>query len=115
MALGSVRVHGVGLGSAGVLFAGIITGHFGKPVDRGTLDFVREFGLILLVFGIGLQPGPGFFAALRQQGVKMNALAAAIVMLGADPCGSGWRAARSLWRWCSGASDASGGSCATCR
>ena len=83
MALGSLRVGGVGLGTAGVLFTGIITGHFGKPVDKATLDFVREFGLVLFVFTIGLQLGPGFFAALRQQGVKQNALAAVIVILGA--------------------------------
>jgi putative transport protein len=83
MALGSARVAGVGLGTAGVLFAGILTGHFGKPVDKATLDFVKEFGLILFVFTIGLQLGPGFFAALRQQGVKLNALAAVIVILGA--------------------------------
>jgi putative transport protein len=83
MALGSLKVRGVGLGAAGVLFAGIITGHFGKPVDKGTLDFVRDFGLILFVFTIGLQLGPGFFATLRQQGLKWNALAAVIVVLGA--------------------------------
>jgi len=83
MALGSVKVRGVSLGTAGVLFAGILTGHFGKPVDKATLDFVREFGLVLFVFAIGLQLGPGFFAALRQHGVKQNALAAAIVCLGA--------------------------------
>ena len=83
LALGSIKVRGVGLGVAGVLFAGIIVGHFGKPVVKGTLDFVKEFGLILFVFAIGLQLGPGFFAALRQQGVKMNALAALIVLLGA--------------------------------
>jgi putative transport protein len=83
MALGSVKVRSVGLGTAGVLFAGILTGHFGKPVDHGTLEFVKEFGLILFVFTIGLQLGPGFFAALRQQGTRMNLLAAAIVILGA--------------------------------
>lgn len=83
MALGSVKVRGVGLGAAGVLFAGILTGHFGKPVNQATLDFVKEFGLMLFVFMIGLQLGPGFFAALRQQGLKMNALALAIVLLGA--------------------------------
>ena len=83
MALGSVKVRGVGLGTAGVLFAGILTGHFGKPVDKATLDFVKEFGLVLFVFAIGLQLGPGFFAALRSQGLKQNALAAAIVLLGA--------------------------------
>jgi putative transport protein len=83
MALGSVKFRGVGLGTAGVLFAGILVGHFGEEVDHGTLDFVKEFGLILFVFTIGLQLGPGFFAALRKQGMKLNVLAAAIVLLGA--------------------------------
>src|SRR6186997_3200776 len=83
MALGSLKFRGIGLGTAGVLFAGILVGHFGEQVDHHTLEFVKEFGLILFVFTIGLQLGPGFFAALRQQGVKMNVLAAAIVILGA--------------------------------
>ena len=83
MALGSLKFRGIGLGTAGVLFAGIIVGHFGNPVDHHTLDFVKELGLILFDFTIGLQLGPGFFAALRQQGVKLNLLAAAIVFLGA--------------------------------
>src|SRR3954469_8241823 len=83
MALGSLKFRGIGLGTAGVLFAGIIVGHFGNPVDEHTLHFVKELGLLLFVFTIGLQLGPGFFAALRDQGVKLNALAAAIVILGA--------------------------------
>jgi putative transport protein len=83
MAFGSVKVRGIGLGTSGVLFAGILAGHFAEPVDHQTLDFVKEFGLILFVFTIGLQLGPGFFAALREQGVRMNALAAAVVTLGA--------------------------------
>ena len=83
MALGSIKARGVGLGTAGVLFAGILTGHFGKPVDHATLDFVKEFGLVLFVFTIGLQLGPGFLATLRQQGLALNALAAAVVVLGA--------------------------------
>jgi putative transport protein len=82
MALGSVKVKGIGLGTAGVLFAGIPVGHFGKAVDHHTLDFVKEFGLILFVFTIGLQLGPDFFTALQQQGVKLNMLAATIVLLG---------------------------------
>ena len=82
MALGSVKVRGVGLGTAGVLFAGIITGQFGKPVDHDTLDFVKELGLILFVFTIGLQLGPGFFAALRKEGLRQNAVAAGVVALG---------------------------------
>ena len=83
MSLGSLKFRGIGLGTAGVLFAGILVGHFGQPVDHATLDFVKEFGLVLFVFTIGLQLGPGFFAALREKGVKMNALAAAVVVIGA--------------------------------
>jgi len=83
MALGSLKIRGVGLGTAGVLFAGIITGHFGKPVNHATLDFVKEFGLILFVFTIGLQLGPGFFAALRRQGLQLNLVAVGIVLFGA--------------------------------
>ena len=83
MALGSLRFRGVSLGTAGVLFAGIMVGHLGNPVDNRTLDFVKELGLILFVFTMGLQLGPGFFAALREQGLKLNLLAAGIVLLGA--------------------------------
>ena len=83
MALGSLKFRGIGLGTAGVLFAGIIVGHFGNPVDHHTLDFVKELGLVVFVFTIGLQLGPGFFAALRDQGVKLNLLATGIVILGA--------------------------------
>lgn len=82
MALGSVKVRGIGLGTAGVLFAGIIAGHFGKPVDHHTLAFVKEFGLILFVFTIGLQLGPGFFATFRRQGLQLNLIAAVIVLAG---------------------------------
>lgn len=83
MALGSIKWRGIGLGTSGVLFAGILFGHFGRPVDHHALEFVKELGLILFVFTIGLQLGPGFFAALRRQGVQLNVLAAAIVVLGA--------------------------------
>jgi len=82
MTLGSVKIRGVGLGTAGVLFAGLITGHFSKPVDHATLAFVKEFGLLLFVFTIGLQLGPGFFAALRRDGLRLNAMAVLIVCLG---------------------------------
>ena len=83
MALGSVKVRGIGLGTAGVLFAGILTGYVGNPVDHATLEFVKEFGLVLFIFTIGLQLGPGFLDALRQQGLALNALAATVVALGA--------------------------------
>lgn len=83
MAVGSLRVRGIGLGTAGVLFAGIAFGHFGFAIDHEILDFVREFGLILFVFTIGLQLGPGFFASLRKEGLRLNVLAASIVLGGA--------------------------------
>ena len=82
MMLGSLKFRGIGLGTAGVLFAGIVCGHFGQPVDHDTLALVKEFGLILFVFTIGVQLGPGFFAAFRHQGVKFNLLAGAIVICG---------------------------------
>src|SRR5260370_32988347 len=75
MALGSVKFRGIGLGTSGVLFAGILVGHFGEAVDHHTLDFVKEFGWILFVFTIGLQLGPGFFAAWRREGCKPHAVA----------------------------------------
>jgi putative transport protein len=81
MALGSIKPKGIGLGSAGVLFTGILAAQLGQPVDRQTLNFVKEFGLVLFVFMIGLQLGPGFFASLRADGLKLNFLAAALVLL----------------------------------
>ena len=80
MAFGSLKYRGIGLGTAGVLFAGIVVGHFGHPVDEHTLHFVKEFGLMLFVYTIGLQLGPGFFAALKDQGVRLNLMAATIVI-----------------------------------
>ena len=78
----SIKIRGVGLGVTGVLFAGLIFGHFGFHLEHHTLEFLREFGLILFVFTIGLQIGPGFFASLRDQGLVLNALAAVIVIGG---------------------------------
>jgi putative transport protein len=83
LAISSVKFKGVGLGIAGVLFAGIAAGHVGLRIEKEILEFVREFGLILFVFTIGLQLGPGFFASLRKQGLKLNLLAVAVICLGA--------------------------------
>nr|WP_321239671.1 putative transporter [uncultured Tolumonas sp.] len=84
--MGNWRIYGVGLGIGGVLFGGIAVGHFAKQyglvVDFHTLDFIREFGLILFVYTIGIQVGPGFFASLRSSGLKLNAFAALLVILG---------------------------------
>jgi len=81
MALGSLKFRRISLGTAGVLFAGLVVGHFGNPVDRDTLNFLKDFGLVLFVFTLGLQLGSGFFATFRQQGVKMNLLATTVVLL----------------------------------
>jgi len=81
--LANIKIKGVGIGVTGVLFAGILAGHFGLHIDKAILEFVRDFGLILFVFTIGLQLGPGFFASLRQQGLKLNFVAATIILLGA--------------------------------
>lgn len=80
--LGSFKVRGVGLGVAGVLFAGLLFGHFGFKVDPEVMQFVREFGLILFVYTIGMQVGPGFVASLRRQGLPLNVLATTVVLLG---------------------------------
>ncbi len=81
--IGSIRYRSLSLGSAGVLFAGIAAGHFGIHIEESIRDFVKEFGLILFVFTIGLQLGPGFFASLRREGLRLNLLAGAIVLGGA--------------------------------
>ncbi len=81
-ALGKVRIKGIGLGVAGVLFAGLALGHFKLSFDHHVLEFVREFGLILFVYTLGLQIGPGFFASLRSRGLALNLFAAGIVCAG---------------------------------
>ncbi|MFZ7174467.1 putative transporter [[Pasteurella] aerogenes] len=85
--IGAWKIRGVGLGIGGVLFGGIIVGHFtnqyGLVLDAHTMHFIQEFGLILFVYTIGIQVGPGFFASLRQSGMKLNGLAALIVLVGA--------------------------------
>jgi putative transport protein len=82
LALGSVRVRGFSLGIAGTLFAGLIFAHFGYNLDPSFRSFIQEFGLILFVYTIGLQVGPGFLDSLRRQGFALNLLAAGNVLLG---------------------------------
>ncbi|MEI7766446.1 MAG: putative transporter [Phycisphaerae bacterium] len=80
--LGSIKVGGISLGIGGVLFSGLALSHFGFNIDEHTLEFVREFGLMLFVYTIGLQVGPGIIASLRKHGLPLNILAATTVMLG---------------------------------
>jgi len=82
IALGKIRIGGISLGIAMVLFTGIAVSHIGFRGDESTLQFVKEFGLILFVYAIGLQVGPGFFASLKKGGILLNLFAVAIVLLG---------------------------------
>lgn len=73
--LGKIKFFGISLGVTFVLFIGILLGHFGYEVDASVLNFLREFGLILFIFSIGMQVGPGFFSSFKEGGVQMNMLA----------------------------------------
>lgn len=83
LALGAVKIRGVGLGSAGVLFVGLLVGSLGFGLEPAVAEFLREFGLMLFVFTMGLQLGPGFFDSLRRAGLSLNLLAVSIVLAGA--------------------------------
>ncbi|MCS7009626.1 MAG: hypothetical protein NZL93_06785, partial [Chthoniobacterales bacterium] len=82
LALGSLRIKGFSLGIAGVLFSGLFFGQLGLSISPQIAHFIREFGLILFVYTIGLQVGPGFFSSLKHRGLLLNLLATAIVLLG---------------------------------
>jgi len=81
--LGKIKIFGISLGVTLVLFVGILLGHFGFTMDHEVLHFVKEFGLILFVFSVGMQVGPGFFSSFKQGGITLNLLACGIVFLGA--------------------------------
>ncbi|MDN6228940.1 MAG: putative transporter, partial [Enterobacterales bacterium] len=83
--IGNWRIYGVGLGIGGVLFGGIIVGHFAQTyaldLNGDMLHFIQEFGLILFVYTIGIQVGPGFFSSLRVSGLRLNGFAVLMVVL----------------------------------
>jgi putative transport protein len=80
--IGQIRILNVKLGIAGVLFAGLLAGHFGLQANYDVLNFIKEFGLILFVYSIGLEIGPRFVSSLRRIGLKINLLATGVVLLG---------------------------------
>ena len=82
VALSRIKVAGISIGTTWILFVGIAVSHFGMTIDADTLHFIKEFGLILFVFSIGLQVGPGFFSSFKQGGLRMVACAATVVALG---------------------------------
>lgn len=80
--LGKIKIAGISLGITWILFVGIILSHFGMRMDASALHFLKEFGLILFVYSIGLQVGPGFFSSFKKGGVTLNLLATGIVLTG---------------------------------
>ena len=81
--LAKIKVGGISLGATWILFAGIVASHFGMTLHADTLNFVRDFGLTLFVFSIGLQIGPSFFSSLRQGGLKQMWLSILTMLFGA--------------------------------
>lgn len=84
--LGRIKFGSISLGITWVLFVGIVLSHFGLGIDAEICHFVKEFGLILFVYSIGLQVGPGFFSSLKEGGITLNSLAILIVLLGCITC-----------------------------
>lgn len=82
LGLGRVRVFGISLGVTFVFFTGILSGHFGLSIDPQMLNYAESFGLVLFVYALGLQVGPGFFSSFRQGGVQLNLLAIGVVLVG---------------------------------
>lgn len=83
LALSRIKIGGVSFGVTWILFVGIIASHFGLVLDSATSHFVKEFGLILFIYSIGLQVGPSFFSSFRKGGVSLNLLASGLIFLGA--------------------------------
>ena len=81
--LGKIKVAGISLGVTWILFVGIIFSHFGMRLNEHLIHFMKEFGLILFVYSIGLQVGPGFFSSFKKGGVRLNLLATMVVCAGA--------------------------------
>lgn len=80
--LGKIRFFGISFGVTWILFVGIFVSHFGFTINPSVLSFVKDFGLILFIFSLGLQVGPGFFGSFKKGGVRLNLMAAIIVVLG---------------------------------
>ena len=82
LALGKIKIFGISLGITFVFFAGIVAGHLGIEVNKDMLGFAQNFGLILFVYSLGLQVGPGFFSSFKRGGLQLNMLALGVIFLG---------------------------------
>ena len=82
LALGKVKIFGVSLGVTFVFFMGIVAGHIGITVDQNMLVYAENFGLVLFIFTLGMQVGPGFFSSFRKGGITLNLLGLFVALLG---------------------------------
>lgn len=82
LCMGKIRFFGISLGVTFVFFVGILAGHLGLSVDENMLNYAESFGLVLFVYALGLQVGPGFFSSFRQGGVQLNMLALGVILVG---------------------------------
>ena len=82
LALSRIRLWGISLGVTFVFFTGILAGHFGIRINQDMLLFAQNFGLVLYIYSLGVQVGPGFFTSFKQGGVKLNILATSLLVLG---------------------------------
>ena len=82
LALGKIKIGGVSLGISFVFFAGILAGHFGLKINPDMLLLAQNFGLIIFIYSLGVQVGPGFFSAFKKGGIKLNALSLALALTG---------------------------------
>src|ERR1700722_8522977 len=83
LALGAIRFRGIKLGIAGVLFSSLLFGQIGLTVDAKVLQFLRDFALIIFMYAIGLEVGPGFISSLRAEGLRLNVLTVIVLVFGA--------------------------------
>ena len=82
LALGKIKIKGISLGVTFVFFAGIIAGHFGIKIDPQMLTLAQNFGLILYIYSLGVQVGPGFFSSFKRGGIKLNLLSVGLLLIG---------------------------------
>ena len=82
LALGRLKIFGISLGVTFVFFAGIIAGHFGIAIDPEMLALAQNFGLILYIYSLGLQVGPGFFSSFKKGGIRLNLISVLVLIIG---------------------------------
>ena len=82
LGLGKIHIMGISLGVTFVFFAGILAGHLGLSIDPQMLNYAESFGLVVFVYALGLQVGPGFFSSFRKGGLELNTIAFGVVLIG---------------------------------